>query len=319
MIHYRLGLSGVDISPIGLGCWQFSNGKGIMGGYWDAMPQEEIDRVVKASFENGINWFDTAEAYGWGTSERNLRKALENSWIDSEDVFIADKWFPIFRTARSIKKTIDERREAMGGYPIGLYQVHNPYGFSSVESEMRAMNELVKNGSIGYVGISNYNAKGMRKAYDELKKYGLKLVSNQVQFSLLDRKIERNGVLETAKELGITIIAYSPLAQGILTGKYHENPDLIKSKKGPRRLMKNFKKSGLEKSRPLIEALKQIGDKYGVSSAQVALNWTVNYHGQYVVAIPGASSVKHAVSNAQAVQFSLTKEELEYLAGIDMG
>jgi aryl-alcohol dehydrogenase-like predicted oxidoreductase len=318
MIHYKLGLSGVDISPIGLGCWQFSNGKGIMGGYWDPMPQDQIDKVVKASFENGINWFDTAEAYGWGTSEQNLRKALDNSWIDPDDVFIADKWFPIFRTSRSIKKTIDERIKAMGNYPIGLYQVHNPFSFSSVESEMRAMTKLVQNGSIGYAGISNYNAKGMRRAFDELKKYGLKLVSNQVQFNLLDRKIERNGVLDTAKELGITIIAYSPLAQGILTGKYHENPELIKSKKGPRRFLKDFRRSGLEKSRPLIEALKQIGEKYGVSSAQVALNWTVNYHGRYVVAIPGASSVKHAVSNADALKFSLTKEELEKLAGFSI-
>ncbi|HMA61202.1 MAG TPA: aldo/keto reductase, partial [bacterium] len=114
-------------------------------------------------------------------------------------------------------------------------------------------------------------------------------------------------------ELDIAIIAYSPLAQGLLTGKYHEDPNSIKTKKGYRKMMGSFKGKKLQKTRPLIDKLKEIGQKYEVSPAQVALNWTVNYHKDRILAIPGASNVNQAESNAKSMQINLTLEDMEQI------
>ena len=230
----RLGNSDLMVTPVGLGTWQFSKRKNLVGRFWPYLSEEESHEIVKTSINKGINWFDTAEAYGSGESEKTLSRALKHAGVEDENVVIATKWNPFFRTARSITKTIGKRQEVLQPYSISLHQIYNPASFSSVKAEMRAMAQLVKDQKIKYVGVSNFSASQMRKAHEELKKYGLKLVSNQVRYNLLNRKIEWNGVLETAKELNIAIIAYSPLAQGLLTGKYHENPDSIKNKKEPR-------------------------------------------------------------------------------------
>jgi aryl-alcohol dehydrogenase-like predicted oxidoreductase len=151
----------------------------------------------------------------------------------------------------------------------------------------------------------------MERARQELQKSGLPLVSNQVRYSLLDRRIEANGVLEAAKDLGISIIAYSPLAQGILTGKFHDDPQLIKSRSGFRKYMGAFKPRGLEKSRPVVEALRRIAPKYGATAAQVALNWLIAFHGEIVVAIPGASRVEQVHDLTAAMSFRLSDEDME--------
>ncbi|MFP4621212.1 MAG: aldo/keto reductase [Bacteroidales bacterium] len=306
-----VGNSELMVSPIGLGTWQFSKRKNLVGRFWPYLSEEESHEIIKATFNNGINWFDTAEAYGNGESEKTLSRALQNANIDDKEVIIATKWNPFFRTARSIIKTAGERLEALRPYTISLHQVHNPASFSGISAEMKAMARLVKDQNIKYVGVSNFSAKQMRKAHEELKKYDLKLVSNQVRYNLINRKIEHNGILETAKELNVAIIAYSPLAQGLLTGKYHDNPQSIKNKKGFRKMMGSFKKSGLQKTRSLIDKLKEIAEKHDASPAQVALNWTVNYHGNTVFAIPGASDTRQAESNAKAMQLSLSEAEMK--------
>ena len=137
-----------------------------------------------------------------------------------------------------------------------------------------------------------------------------------MRYSLLDRSIEKNGVLDTAKELGITIIAYSPLEQGILTGKFHEDPIKLKSIGGFRRFMSSFREKSLERTRPLVEALKQVAAQHNASAAQVALAWVIRRHGQSVVAIPGASSVSQVESNAAAMELDLSEDEIERLAGV---
>ena len=127
------------------------------------------------------------------------------------------------------------RLDNLNGYPITLHQVHNPLGFSSVEKEMNAMADLIEEGNSQYIGVSNFNSDRMRRAFDALDKRGHKLVSNQVIYSILNRKIESNGIMDTAKELGITIIAYSPLAQGLVSGKFHENREIKKKRTGSRK------------------------------------------------------------------------------------
>ncbi|HMA54418.1 MAG TPA: aldo/keto reductase, partial [Acidobacteriota bacterium] len=309
----RLGASDLMVSPIGLGCWQFSQGQGFGGKFWGTMTDEEILAVVRISLDGGINWFDTAEAYGRGASERALARALKALGKAPGEVVVATKWHPLFRTARSIPKTIGARIENLGGYPIDLFQVHSPLSFSSIKAQMTAMARLVEEGKIRTIGVSNFSARQMRKAQAALARRGLRLASNQVRYSLLDRAIETNGVLDAAKELGISIIAYSPLAQGILSGKFHADPSLILRKPGYRRYLGPFKPRGLERSRPLIEALRDVAAKHGATSSQVALNWVAAVHGDSVVAIPGASSPAQAEENAGALKFSLAREDVELL------
>lgn len=305
----KLGQSDLMITPIGLGCWQFSKQKNMAGKYWPDMEDDLIGQMVKLSLEGGINWFDTAEIYGDGASEKALAAALVKLGMKPGELVMATKWWPIFRTASHINKTIQQRLDAVAPYPIDLYQVHQPYGFSGVKAEMDAMAKLVKEQKIKHVGVSNFSASQMRVAWEALQKHGIHLVSNQVRYSLLDRKIESNGVLETAKELGITIIAYSPLAQGLVTGKFHDHPELLKNI-GMRKYSKAFKASGLMKSSPVVKTIQELALQYEVSPSQIALNWLIHAHGETVVAIPGATKEMHAKENAGAMQFTLSDQDI---------
>ena len=307
-----LGQSDLMVTPIGLGCWQFSKRQNMAGKFWPRLDDDLIDHIVKISLEDGINWFDTAEVYGNGASERALSMALTDSGKKPGEVLVATKWWPMFRTASNILNTIDRRLAALSPFPIDLHQVHQPYGFSDEKAEMEAMAKLVKERKIRYVGVSNFSAVRMRSAWETLQKHGIPLVSNQVRYNLLDRSIESNGVLNAAKELGISIIAYSPLAQGLLTGKFHENPELLKNA-GMRRYNPLFWPSGLEKTRQLVDTVRELAVKYGVTPSQVALNWLVNHHGDAVVAIPGATRESHAKENTGAMNFILSDEDLSLL------
>ena len=297
------------VTPIGLGCWQFSKEKNLAGKFWPTLEDSLIDKVVSLSLEGGINWFDTAEVYGSGASERGLSRALRTAGKKPGDILIATKWWPMFRFASNIAKTINERIEALAPYPIDLYQVHQPWGFSSEKSEMYAMAALLESKLIKNIGVSNFSAQKMRSAWETLDKKGIALASNQVRYSLLNRSIESNGVMDMAKKLDITIIAYSPLAQGLVTGKFHDNPELLKNI-GFRKYSSLFKSEGLEKSKPVIALVKELALKYNVSSSQVALNWLIHYHGNYVVAIPGATKENHVRENTGAMSFRLSDEDM---------
>jgi aryl-alcohol dehydrogenase-like predicted oxidoreductase len=309
----RLGKSDLMVSPVGLGCWQFSRGRGLGGSYWPNLPDEEITGIIEASLAGGINWFDTAESYGGGESEKSLAQALKRLGKAPGDIIIATKWRPVFRTAKSIGKTIDERLDILGNFPIDLYQIHNPFSFSSIEAQIRSMAELVKNHKIRYVGVSNFSAKQMIISHDLLREQGMPLVSNQVRYSLLDRKIEQNGILDTAGELGISIIAYSPLAQGILSGKFHDDPKLIQSRGGYRKYMGAFRQKGLDQTRAVIMAVREVAHKRNATLSQIALSWVTNARGEAVVAIPGATHIDQAKENAGSMAVQLTKDELDYL------
>ncbi len=224
-----LGQTEMTVTSIGLGCWQFSKQKNMAGKFWPTLEDDLINKVVSHSLEGGINSFDTAEVYGNGASEIALSKALQAAGKKFGEVYIATKWWPVFRFASNIHKTIDERIKNLSPYPVDLYQVHNPWSFSSAESEMKAMAELLKRKLIKNIGVSNFPAKQMQNAWETLDKKGIPLASNQVVYSLLNRKIESNGVMEMAKKLGISIIAYSPLAQGLITGKFHDKPELLEN------------------------------------------------------------------------------------------
>jgi aryl-alcohol dehydrogenase-like predicted oxidoreductase len=305
-----LGKTNIEITPIGLGMMEFSGGGGLMGSVFPTIDQEEKNATVKAGLDGGINWFDTAELYGAGVSEASLSTALKAAGKSDNEVIVATKWWPFLRTARNIPKTIEDRLRFLNGYSIGLYMVHQPFSFSSVEAEMDEMAKLVEAGKIRSVGISNFNPDQMRRAHRQLQKVGLPLAVNQVRYSLLDRSIEKNGVLETAKELGVTIIAYTPLESGLLTGKYHKNPELLEKKPA---IWRGRLRRSMEKSRTLISALEEIALRYNVTAAQVALNWVIYSQGDSVVTIPGVTKISQAQENAGAMKFKLSGDELALL------
>ena len=172
---------------------------------------------------------------------------------------------------------------------------------------MNQMADLVKEKKILSIGVSNYTAEQMRQAYKVLSDRGLLLASNQVHYSLLNRKIEQNGILETAKELGISIIAYSPLESGLLTGKFHDGTDPFTNAPFYRKAQL---KSQLGQSRELVQQLREIALNYDATPAQIALNWLINFHGETIVAIPGASTAEQASDNAATMNFTLSSEEL---------
>ena len=303
-----LGQTDIEITPIGLGAWQFSEGRGGATGFWSPINSQETDAIVQAALDGHINWFDTAELYGNGRSEKGLSEALKRAGVSNGNVKIATKWSPIFRSANSIRKTIDKRLEFLDGFTIDLHQVHNPASFSPPEAEMNAMADLLDAGKIRSAGVSNFSANDMQRAHEQLLKRGYTLASNQVKYSLLDRRIETNGILQVAKDLYITIIAYSPIEMGLLSGKFHKDPQLLDSRPFIRRQMLKRK---LESSRPLVGLLEKIARAYDVTASQVALSWLVNYHGDVVVAIPGASKASHAKESAAAMQLKLTQAELK--------
>ena len=305
-----LGKTNLRITPIGLGMMEMSGGGGLLGRVFPIIPQEEKNAIIKAALDGGINWFDTAEMYGGGVSEKSLADGLKDAGKNDQEVLIATKWRPFLRTANNIPISVEDRLRFLGGYSISNFMIHQPMSFSSPETEMNAMADLVEAGKIRSVGVSNFNADRMRRAHAALEKRGLPLTVNQVYYSLLHRDIETNGVLETAKELGITIIAYTPLERGLLTGKYHKNPEALEKKSW---IWKTSLKRGIERTRPLIAIMEEIALYHNATIGQVALNWVINSDGDTVVTIPGATKVYQAEESAGAMKFVLSADELARL------
>ncbi len=304
-----LGQTDLKISPIGLGTNKFSGGKGLYGLVLPDLSQEDINEIINSALAGGINCFDTAEIYGFGRSEQAIAKALKVAGAADNEVVIVDKWLPLFRTARSISRTIDKRLNLLGDYAIDLYMVHNSMGFSSPEAEMEVMANLVETGKIRSVGVSNFNASQMKRAHRALTKRGLPLAANQVEYSLLNRKIETNGVLDAARELGVTIIAWAPLGSGLLTGKYHAESRYRQAPIGRRLMLRR----NLKRSQPLIKILEEIAADNDATAAQIAVNWLINFQGDLVVAIPGASKARHAEQSASAMNIRLSDNEMNRL------
>ena len=306
----HLGKTDILVTPVGLGVMELAGGGGLVGRMFPVIPPEEKNAIIKAALDGGINWFDTAELYGAGLSERSLANGLQAAGKLDREVVIATKWFPFLRTAGNIPHSIEDRLHFLGGYSIGNFMIHQPYSFSSPEAEMNAMADLVEAEKIRSVGVSNFNPTRMRRAHAALAKRGIPLAVNQVLYSLLHREIETNGILETAKELGVTIIAYSPVARGLLTGKYHKDPALLNRMSGWR---KKSMQRNLERTRPLINVMEEIAAKHQATIAQVALNWLINFKGEIVVTIPGATKAHQAEESAGAMMFRLSNDEIARL------
>jgi aryl-alcohol dehydrogenase-like predicted oxidoreductase len=315
----QLGRTNIHISPIGLGTAQFA-GKGWISALTPTIPQEHVDTITKTALDGGITWFDTSEMYGGGMSEHALASGLSHAGIKPGEVTVATKWLPLGRTARNIERTIGERLDALDPFPIDLHQIHlNRGGFSTVRAQMRAMARLVEAGRIRAIGVSNFTTRQMEAAHHELAKFGIPLASNEIQINLLHRKIETNGMLEAARRLGVSLLAYSSQRQGILTGKYHADRSLIRGVHPLRRKVMGLTPEGLDRSQPLIDAMGDIAAEHQATVGQVALAWLIDYYGDTVIPIAGASKPHHAEEAAGALKVQLSTGQLERLADLSAG
>ena len=283
------------------GMARFTPAKLAYGGPQDREAEQE---AVEAALAGGINLFDTAAMYGAGASERRLGELTAG-----KDVIIATK-FPSGPMGRvdSFPKALEASLDRLGRQTIDLYQHHSPSRRVPTPELMRYMADAVEAGKIKAVGVSNYSAEQMRLAHEELAKRGIPLASNQVEYSLLHRQPEIDGVLDACNELGITLIAYMPLASGALTGKYQPGTRAA----GLRRWMPNFRGPGIEAVQPVVSLLGEIGERHDKTPGQVAIRWLVE--NPIVLPIPGAKNGKQAASNIDVLSFSLTADEVGELS-----
>lgn len=305
-----LGQDGPVVTPLCVGTWAW--GDKLFWNYGSDYGPVQLREAFEASLNGGVNFFDTAEVYGTGLSEEFLGQFIKQ--IDLP-VIIATKYGPMpWRfTGQSVADALTASLKRLQVEQVALYQVHWPFTFfMSQETLINALADEVQRGRIAAVGVSNYSADQMREAHKLLAARGVRLATNQVRYSLLSRQVETQGIVDTARELGVTILAYSPLAQGLLTGKYSlEN---FKEPTGARRFDSRFSRKGLEKIAPVISLLRELGDKYDRTEAQVALNWLIAQGN--VIPIPGAKTAEQAKQNAGALGFSLQGDEVAKLEQI---
>ncbi len=298
----QLGKTDVRVTPLGIGTWQW--GDTLMWGYGKGYTEPDLKTAFDTTVAAGITFFDTAEMYGFGKSERFLGRFIRAS---GQPVVVATKFFPVpWRLGKgSLLRALRGSLNRLGMPQVGLYQIHFPFPPVPIETWMEGLADAVEAGLTRAVGVSNYNVEQTRRAHAALAKRGVPLASNQVEYSLLHREPERTGLLDLCQELGVTLIAYSPLRKGLPTGKYTpENPPA-----GTRSRI--FRPDYLARIQPLIGLLREIGAAYnGKTSNQVALNW-VTCKG--AVPIPGAKSARQAQENAAALGWRLTAGEVAAL------
>jgi aryl-alcohol dehydrogenase-like predicted oxidoreductase len=304
-----LGRSDVEAPRLGMGVMTWGQPAGwarwtpAQLAYGPSHGTEEEARALEVSLAAGVTLVDTAAMYSHGASERRVGELALG-----REVLIATKFPPSpSGRAEQLPQALEASLARLQRGTIDLYQHHFPSARAPIPRLMALMAEAVQAGKVRAVGLSNYSAAEMRLAHAELARRGIPLASNQVQYSSLHRAPEVNGVLQACRELGVTLLAYSPLAMGALTGKYSARRRVS----GLRRLLPAFGRKAMTAAEPVVALLRQIGERYGKSPSQVALRWLME--NEWVLPIPGAKNARQAEENAGALTFALTPEEVEQL------
>jgi aryl-alcohol dehydrogenase-like predicted oxidoreductase len=302
-------LAGCDFTlpAMGVGTWAWGD-KSTWGmdGYDRSYSFDTIREAYRASVAAGITFLDTAEMYGLGESERIIARLLEEDRANRGRVVVATKFFPApWRVAVSSALTA-ALKASLGRLKmpwVHLYQIHGPISLRSHKAMAAALARARDAGLVKAVGVSNYSEQEMRAIHAALAAHGIPLATNQIEFSLLRTMPGSNGLLRACKELGVVVLAYSPLGQGRLTGKYN-------ARKPPpgRRVFSNFPMAEID---PIVAELVRVGGRYGGKTAsQVALNWVI---GKGAVPIPGAKNREQAEQNAGALGWRLSAEDVQAL------
>jgi aryl-alcohol dehydrogenase-like predicted oxidoreductase len=303
----------LNVAPLGVGAWAWGSTR--LWGYGKEYNRSDVGKAFRTSMAEGITLVDTAEMYGNGASERIICEILREGGFEATPI-IATKFAPLpYRfSAKSLLSAVDKSLERLGIETIDLYQIHFPNPIFKINSLMDALAETVKAGKVRRVGVSNYDADQMQRAHDRLASHGVSLASNQVEYSLLQRAPETNRVLEASRDLGVTLIAYSPIAQGLLTGKYGLG---VRPSGLVRRMGRAFGEQNLKKIEPVLNILREIGEAHDKQPAQVALNWLITQRNAFP--IPGAKNERQARQNAGALGWEMTGEEAEKLELATLG
>lgn len=336
----KLGASTLVVPAMGVGVWSWGD-KSIWG-YGQSYTRDDVMQAYHTCLEAGLNFFDTAEMYGSGESERLLGQCRRE---DGRPILIASKFAPPLTrfsrkrsSARSLLDALDHSLTRLGVECIDLYQIHFPSPLLKIDDLMDVLAEAVQAGKVRAVGVSNYSASMMRQAHARLARHGIPLASNQVHYSLLHRFPETNGVLDACRELDVALIAYSPLDQGILTGKYRTGANPVPFARrllrgiGPRldpfgetrgsvsfarRLLHGVRDHRPAKLEPLFVVMEEVAHAHGKTIAQVALNWLIA-RDEHVIPIPGAKNARQASENAGALGWRLTEEEHARISQVEM-
>jgi aryl-alcohol dehydrogenase-like predicted oxidoreductase len=305
----RIELAGTDVAipPLGVGTWAWGDkGTWGMGGYDQCLTEATIREAWEASIAAGVVLFDTAEVYGGGESERIIGRLLAADPGMRSRVVIATKFMPSpwkVNVRAALLSAARKSRQRLGVDVIDLYQIHGPISLRSHDALAEALATAHAEGIVRAVGVSNYSAKETRAMDASLRARGLRLASNQIEFSLLRAMPLRVGLISTCRELGVVPLAYSPIGQGRLTGKY--------SAANPPPRGRSFSAHPMDQVDAVVALLRRIGEAHGGRTpSQVALAWLI---AQGAVPIPGAKNGDQARQNAGALDWHLTGGDLELL------
>lgn len=317
MKYRKLGNSDLEVSVITFGAWAAG------GWMWGSTDRNDAIEAIKASYDVGVTSIDTAPIYGQGTSEEIVGEAIKE--ISREKVQILTKFgmrwdlakgdfamhsknndgkdIDVYKYAgkESIIYECEQSLKRLNTDYIDLYQIHWPDSTTPIDETFEAVSKLIEQGKIRYAGVCNYNAKQMEEAEKTLK-----LVSNQIPFSMVNRGIEDETV-PYCIEHNKSILAYSPLERGLLTGKIHTN---YKFQEGDHRAnLSHFQPEFIEKTTILLNKLKPIAEKHEATLGQLVLRWTIERAG-ITIALAGARNAEQAVQNANAININLSQEEI---------
>lgn len=303
---FRLAGTDIVLPPMGLGTWAWGDTSTWgMNTYDRSYNFETIREAYARSVAAGVTLLDTAEMYGNGESERIIGRLLEEDKANRDRVIVATKFIPFpwrWNLKEALMGSLRASLERLRLPFVHLYQVHGPISLRSHEAMAEALAEAHAAGLTKAVGVSNYSEKEVRAIHAALARRGLPLASNQIEYSLLRTAPERNGLIRACQELGVVVLAYSPLGQGRLTGKY--------DRQHPPPGKRNFSAYPMQEIEPLIAELRRIGEQRGKTPAQVALNWLMC---KRTLPIPGAKNGRQAEQNAGALGWRLSEAEVAEL------
>lgn len=300
-------LPGIDapIAPLGLGTWAWGDESTWgMGGYDSSLTTDTIAEAWAATLDAGVTLIDTAEGYGNGRSEEIIGSLLDGD----RPVVIATKFIPMpqkFNIAKALPAALDASMTRLGVDVVDLYQIHGPISLRSHAVMAEALAAVVHDGRVRAVGVSNYSIREMTAIHSELAKRDVPLATNQVEFNLLRRRPESTGLLAVAANLGVKILAYSPLAQGRLTGKY--------SAASPPPGSRNFSNHPWEKIDGVMDVLRNVAEGHDCTPAQASLAWII---AKGAIPIPGAKNRDQAAANAGALDVSLGDDDVKRLDAV---
>ncbi len=299
-----LGHSTLEVNRIGLGCMGMSE-------FYGSFDEEESINTLHKALDLGVNFFDTADMYGWGANERLLGKAFKGR---RDEVIIATK-FAVMRGPNGeflglngkpdyIRKACDQSLQNLGVEAIDLYYMHRQDPKVQIEEIVGTMSELVKQGKVKHLGLSEVDAATLRRAHAVLP-----IAALQSEYSLWSREPEQE-IFEVCKELGITFVAYSPLGRGFLTGAIKSRADLETI--DWRLTLPRFTDEAIRENLKFVEVIDRIAQNKNVSKAQVALAWVLSQNDE-IISIPGTRKVHRLVENLGAFEVELTKADLDII------